>query len=237
MKTILLFNGQPRFVKECHAAITKFIIEPNEVTEIYAHFWQTPQGKSYKFGVLDDINDNISDFVKLYNPDKILVERQETFPEKNWVRKGHSNSGNPGYEKFANFSMQSSTVSKKRGLDFIDAFTDDPEPYVILCRTDFLPNQPIIFDKDLVGRITTLEGTKFPITDWIFGGKYWDMIKFAVSPLDQVYNNIGDATQELMHMEMIRHAKLKITTIPKYGTVYQNFQKFGEDPSAYGGEK
>jgi hypothetical protein len=110
MKTILCFAGQPRFVKECYPSIKKHIIDPNEITDIYAHFWLPPAGLPYKFGAKDTLSgEAIGDFISLYHPKSLRVEEQFPFPISGWKRK---NSDNKEYDAAAEFAFKSFCSSR-----------------------------------------------------------------------------------------------------------------------------
>ena len=228
MKIALIFCGQPRFVAECHESIRKHIIGPNNITDIFAHFWLPPEGLPYKYGTKDTLGSKaIESFLACYKPKKLTIEEQFSFPIAGWKRK---DSNDANYDAAAEFNFKSYCGSR-----YIASFMGSNYDKMLVIRSDLLPTADIILPEGNDKQVFVKQGNKYRISDWVFGGSSNAILDLShYQHLDQIYDKITqDGTQEIMHMALAQLLNIELVTCDWNMSLCQNYKEYGEDKRAF----
>lgn len=186
----LIFFGQARFIKNCSKSILENLIIPNSITEIYANFW-IPEGE-FKPVIFNTVNlSDITDFIEIYKPQKIALEKQKKFdllPFKR-VYNNQSYEWTESYEEYNNIAFQSVCYNRKQALNIVKF---DDEDVVILMRPDLtFQNNPLylssLFPIDTES-IYTLSHSIFNVQDIFYIGTF-KKIKEFTEEYDNLYKH------------------------------------------------
>ena len=194
MRIAICFSGQPRFVRECHDNIKKFIIDPNSSNQIdiFVHTWFSNEicekvlyenHMSSFSGDSKIPNDVIESIQNLYSPKLMLVEEPINFNVKEehinsfcgFIKRNSDNIEGTSIRDFnlkkSNdvFSMMHSlnkSVSLKRQIEIEDGFRYD---LVLRLRFDNIPTREILLNNYNLDFLYSQEMGKphFEISDWL----------------------------------------------------------------------
>jgi hypothetical protein len=144
MKIALCFSGQLRFVNEYHTFILENIIKLYDV-DIYAHFWWNEDmlNKSFHHEYNDLYKENIGDFIKLYSPKKIKVDKKYSGNSDNCIYKSCENHMYLDEEncKRVILTMKSQFYSVLECYNLIE--NADDYDFIIRLRTDCYISAPL----------------------------------------------------------------------------------------------
>lgn len=185
----IVFFGQARFIKESSESILENLIKPNNITDIYANFW-IPDGEFKPEVISNSIGlSNISDFIQIYNPKKIVLEKQKNFellPFKR-IYGNCSYEWTQEYEKYHNIALQSVCYNRKQSLN-IDQFNDND--LIILMRSDLIFNSPLNISSLSIDNesIYSLPHSIFQTQDIFYIGRFKKLKQFT-DQYDYLYNH------------------------------------------------
>lgn len=169
MKIALCLSGQARFVEQGYNEILyPFILKDNEI-DVFIHTWdiQSQVGKHFLAGDKHPVGEPISaDLIdktlKLYNPQKYIVEPQKEFPIIPWA----SNHMPAFYSKHAYSMFYSIYCSNKLKTEYETKHSFKYD-WVIRSRFDVKLNSKINFDLLDNNVINTPDGCFDPINGYV----------------------------------------------------------------------
>jgi hypothetical protein len=187
MKTALCFWGEPREIQNSYKGIYDNLIEPNNVTDIFCHFWhdQTRVGQMYS---TTRVNGDTGPyrvpnlFVKadtpalvyqLYNPTACLFEKYRSWPIDKYII--------PEYAcRHMIPTSQSMFYSIKQSFSLLKS-TNKTYDYIISCRPDVILKTPInvaALDSNVFHSNTEC-GHSGGVNDWIGISNQDNMFAYA----------------------------------------------------------
>jgi len=192
MKIALCFSGLPRHIELSYFDIRRYFIDGNDV-DIYGHFWwnNSWQGKINRLHVAERFKnkDLIQEFIKFYNPKKIINEDLPDFDPNNINVEKYSNHQKESlYDKlmrsFVSYTYYTRYLSMKKVNDLVLDSTIKYDMIVHL-RPDLMLDTKInSFKREIENLNTNMiyfpstkeGGTKYGgehfnrLGDWIFCG-------------------------------------------------------------------
>lgn len=154
MKIALCLSGQPRFFNKGFDFINKFIITPNNITDIFCHFWfneddigkigfdntsRTLSKENYRNDVIH--HNTIDQIYKIYQPKKMMYEKQ--YDCNNFILRDYSTRSNLT-NPFATFSQYLSTHKTILLKEEFEKENNFQYNIVIKCRYDFKIDREIV---------------------------------------------------------------------------------------------
>jgi hypothetical protein len=197
MKIALCFSGQPRFINKCFSSIRTNVISNYDV-DVFAHLWFDEDliNKPYKYGgngkwVDQRISpDAIKDFVKLYNPKNMIIEKSKTFKDSAILFDQTQHKYYPGSIMSVNEpDFRNRTVNNtlsyfyslnrvcllKKEYEYAHDFKYD---YVVRCRTDSMVNTLVdykIYNTNNIHYSNINNQPDGMICDWLIWGASEEM--------------------------------------------------------------
>lgn len=232
-ETICVFTGQPRQIKDSHTLIDQFVLKPNNITKVFAHFWIPETNRPFKAGTLKALESTaIEQFISLYKPTGLTVEKQKFFELKGWTRGVHTDNGH--YDRYAEFANRSLAFSRERCSTLIESEIN-ASTNILLLRSDFMPRSEWILP-ECHDKVFVRSNTHFPFGDhWFFGRSdlMYKMMSHGYNCLDQVYNKLQNGVQELIVAGILEHLSLNYQTLDVTHDVQRNHGYPGHSEKAY----
>lgn len=205
MNIALVFFGQLRYLRPSYAVWKKNIIDPLEITDIYAHTWLE--------------QDNILDFKNIFNPKKLLLTSYDNVKETDrWIE-------NPLRKRSCvrnTFNVQCLFFSVFNSMQLVEKTYD----YIIMSRIDHIFYNPInkellncIHDNELLSSTAMhnhfLDGRWHSMCDWFAIGKPEEVKKFSYVGRDykKLYDNGVQFHSETLFGENAKDKKLLVNPI------------------------
>jgi len=195
----LCFSGQLRNIDEGFKHIQKNVLEPNRENwdiDVFVHTWlaQEDIGKPYiaangSVASVPVARDSLAQIYEYYNPQKMLVEKQIKFDEKNFGQR-KATMIVPWFSLSKCYSMQKSIELKKKHEEETLVSYD----LVMTMRFDLAIVAPVVFDNFDPGAVNTsthgvCDGIGVDVTHSIMSSKNADVYGSILDHVENYYND------------------------------------------------